>query len=86
MNKDNMNKDDMNWLAVEAFFGSTAWDNLIEEAVTDENPDAKSLMDDILLRFQSAIFRVEIGDLLRFNKEVSELSTITNYVNKVYEQ
>lgn len=81
-----MNKDDKNWIEVEKFFGSKVWDDLMDEALEDKDSPAKELMDDIMLRFQTVIFRATIGDLIRFNKEVADLSTITKYVNKVYEQ
>jgi len=77
--------DEANWSTVEKFFASKAWDDLLSEAIDDKNLDADQLMQDILLRFKSAIFRAEIGDINRFNTEVSDLCTITNYITNVYE-
>lgn len=75
-----MNKDDQNWTDVTEFFGSKLWDDICDEAIKDENQPSEELMNDMLLRFRSAVFYASSHNLPRFNKEVEDLSTITRHL------
>ena len=75
-----MNKDDQNWTDVTEFFGSKLWDDICDEAIKDENQSSEELMNDMLLRFRSAVFYAASQNLTRFNKEIEDLSTITRHL------
>lgn len=77
-----MNKDDQNWTDVTEFFGSQLWDDICDEAIEDEHQPSLELMNDMLLRFKSAVFHATQNNLTRFNKEVEDLSTITRHLTK----
>lgn len=75
-----MNKDDQNWTDITDFFGSNLWDEICDEAIKDNHPPSEELMEDILMRFRSAVFYAAAHNLTRFNKEVKDLSTITRHL------
>lgn len=77
-----MNKDNQNWTDVTEFFNSQLWDDICDEAIQDEHQPSEELMNDMLLRFKSAVFYAANHNLTRFNKEIEQLSIITRHLTK----
>ena len=75
-----MNKDDQNWTDVTDFFASDLWDAICDDAVKDDDKPSDELMNDVLLRFKSAIFYATTHNLTRFNKEIEDLALITRHL------
>lgn len=75
-----MNQDDQNWKDVSNFFTSQLWEDICDDAIKHDDQPSNELMNDILIRFQSAVFYAQEQNLTRFNKEISDLATITKHL------
>ena len=77
-----MNNDDNNWTDVADFFASNIWDDICDDAIKHDHPPSTELMDDVLMRFKSAIFYATKNNLTRFNKEIADLAIITRHLTQ----
>ena len=69
------NPDDLETLS--SFLNGDAWDQIMNEAIFNQDLDSIELMDDILLRMSSAEFFLKRGELNRHNNEVTQLVELT---------
>lgn len=69
------NPDDLE--ALSSFLNGDVWDQIMNEAIYNQDPDSMELMDDILLRMSSAEFFLKHGEMNRHNNEVKQLVELT---------
>lgn len=67
--------DDLESLS--SFLNGDVWDQIMNEAIFNQDIDSIELMDDILLRMSSAEFFLKQGELNRHDNEVKQLVELT---------
>lgn len=69
------NPDDLQILS--SFLNGDTWNQIVNDAIFDEDTDSIELMDDIMLRMSSAEFFLKLGETNRHDLEVKQLVEIT---------
>lgn len=72
----------MSYDQVREFFNSQCWDDIMSQAIEQENTDSKYVMDQLVLRLNSAEFFLKKDIKNRFDKEMQELTNIIVNINK----
>lgn len=73
----------MSYDQVREFFNSQCWDNIMSQAIEQDNTDSKYVMDQLVLRLNSAEFFLKQDMNPRFEKEMQELTNIIVNINKL---
>ena len=72
----------MEYSNVTAFFDSDMWESIMSTAIDDQEKDSIWLMDQLVIRLNSAEFFLSINNHNRFHKEMYELEQIINVLTK----
>ena len=70
----------MNYSSITAFFDSDTWESIISTAIDDQEKNSIWLMDQLVLRLNSAEFFLRTNNHNRFRKEMYELEQIINVI------
>lgn len=60
-----------------SFLNGDTWDQIVNDAIFDQDPDSIELMNNIMLRMSSAEFFLERKEINRHNNEVKQLVELT---------